>query len=87
MIMATLTKSRLSTIRPGTIFATGLIVNGKGKLNLWVAKKGRIEDWAIYMGSQGCPLQVAEHGDKIHNPIEIAKIVPCNKPVLKLYRK
>lgn len=85
--MPPLTKEKLSSIKPGTIFATGLLVNSKGLVNRWVAKKGRVNDWAIYYGDMGCPIQIAEHGNKISSKDEIPRIIPCNIDVLKAYRR
>ncbi len=85
--MVLLTKTRLLRVRPGEPFATGRLITAQGRLSTWVAKKGRVNDWAIYHGEQSCILQIMEHGSKIFNKEEIKRLVPCNKTALNLYRQ
>lgn len=85
--MATLTKERLLKVKPGKPFATGLLVTSDGKLSRWVAKRGQVNDWAIYQGEQAELLQIMEHGNKVYDNEDIKRLVPCDKSALSLYRK
>lgn len=79
------------------VFAKGILPNssegiymtdyGQGNLLKWVAKKGRINDWAIYCFWNEMTFSFIEtNGDKVHSKENIQKCIPCSEEVLKLYR-
>ena len=90
-----ITISLLDRIEPGTVFAqgeavddsTGLNMSNSGKMLRWVAKRGFIGDWCIYTHfashSWG---YVEECGDKVEDPENIKKLVPCTDAALDRYR-
>lgn len=92
-----LTLKKLEKMKPG-IFAQGEVkdnpqginIADTGKVLKWVAVRGTIEDWAIYIDNPYDPRSdfqnVADYGDKIHNLDYIQKLVPCDKEALEMYR-
>lgn len=96
--MEELTIEKLESIRNGEIIAQGVVSNSpkgvfitqeyKGRELLWVAKKGHgYNDWAIYIHWADYGLDyVLTNGDKVMNPSNIQKLVPCSKEVLAKYR-
>lgn len=77
------------------VFATGILPNSPdgifmtndgGKLR-WVAKKGRINDWAVYCHwDYKSEEYVKTNGDKLFEETHIQRCVPCTEEVMKLYR-
>lgn len=90
-----LSLKQLQDMPPHTIFATGVTVNSPEGINMsndgrslrWVAKRGQIHDWAIYIGIESWDQQlVASNGDKVGNKENIKKLVPCDDEALEMYR-
>ncbi len=97
-----LTKNRLDKMEPHEIFASGEVENSldgiymtdsnPGKMLTWSAKRGFINDWAIYIGWSNNPPRVNDiqyilrFGDKVKNELNIKKLVPCDEETFKLYR-
>ena len=77
------------------VFATGVLPNSPNGIFMtrdggqlrWVAKKGRINDWAVY-SHWACKSEqfVKESGDKIMTKQYIQNCVPCADEVMQLYR-
>lgn len=93
-----LTLDQLKAMPPFTIFAQGEAINSPddiymvnsdiGRKLLWIAKRGEIYDWAIYIHWEDKGLDyVIEQGDKIRDNTNIQKLVPCTDEALKMYRK
>jgi hypothetical protein len=58
-----------------------------GRMLIWVAIRGYIEDWAIYVHWADKGLDyVIQNGDKITNIHHIKQLVHCNDAALSLYR-
>lgn len=92
-----LTLEKLKEIPPLTIIATGEIENSPegiymtnsdiGRKLRWVAKRGEIHDWTIYIHWADYGLLYAlTNGDKIIRPDHIKKLVPCNDEAFAWYR-
>ena len=92
-----LTLQKLKDMKPGEIIAQGTTTNSpegvymtdsnKGKELLWVAKRGQIHDWAIYIHWAEKGLQyVIEQGDKVMSKDYIEKLVPCEPKAFDMYR-
>jgi hypothetical protein len=90
-----LTLTELKEMNPSTIFAEGLVKDSPDGINLtgsqrelrWVATRGGIWDWAIYVHSAGYNAGwIQRHGDKLHNRAMIQKLVPCDDEALAMYR-
>lgn len=87
-------------IENDSIFAQGLMLDSPIGYNLqgtenvvrWVAVKGDVEDWAIYYQNPSYGHlawdfeQVKQQGDKLHHPVWINKLVPCDNKMRQLYR-
>ena len=92
-----LTLKKLDNLKEG-IFAKGETVDSPeganmantGKTIKWVAVRGVINDWAIYLDNPFEPedsyQDVANWGDKLHNRETIKKLVPCDDEALERYR-
>lgn len=95
--MEKLTIQQLKTIPPQTIFAQGTVKNHPddvfmttsrvGDKMVWVAKRGIIHDWAIYIhwAERGAGY-AANYGDKIHSEEIIRRLVPCTDEAFSMYR-
>lgn len=92
-----LTLQKLKDMKPHEIIDMGNVVNSpegvfitdtdKGRLMTWVAKRGEIFDWAIYIHWADKSVNwVLQHGDKVKDPSNIKKLVPCDEEALKMYR-
>ena len=92
-----LTKKQLELLPPGTVFRVGVSINKPddlymtndniGKELLWVAKRGQIHDWAIYVHWKERGEEfVTQMGNKLQNKELIQKLVPCDEEALALYR-
>lgn len=93
--MEQLTLEMLIGMKPG-IFAQGETVDspegcnmtGNGQRLRWVASRGDIHDWAIYVGREHQSYgEVKAIGDKVHDENNIKRLVPCTDEALKMYRK
>jgi len=91
----TLTLQNLKDMEPREIFATGTAPDDSVGINMtnsgaelrWVAVRGGIEDWAIYVGgATNTQTMLRDYGDKIHDKETIKKLVPCDDEAFKMYR-
>jgi hypothetical protein len=81
---------------PGKIFATGLTIDNYTGINMsdtdrvlrWVAKRGDVDDWAIYINfaEDNTVLNVERYGDKVKLPDHIKRIIPCDDEAFARYR-
>lgn len=80
---------------PETIFARGESIDSAKGINMtssntplrWIAVRGSIEDWAIYVHHAWQDWEWIRHnGDKVHNEETVKKLVPCSNSALELYR-
>lgn len=93
-----LTRQQLIDLEPG-IFAKGettddikgVNVSGSGKVIKWVAVRGTIDDWALYVESPWNPAIdydfVRRLGDKIASEVLVRKLVPCDDGAWGRYRR
>ena len=90
-----LTLQQLKDMEPDTIFATGettddaLGVNmtGIGQPLRWVATRGGIWDWAIYIHKASWSEdEIKRVGDQVHNRETVKNLVPCDDAALGMYR-
>ena len=90
-----LTKQMLLTMPPQTVFARGEIVDSpegvnmtnSGKMLKWLAVRGDIEDWTIYLHwATSSWNYILESGDKPMNENNIKKLVPCDDEAFSLFR-
>ena len=90
-----LTLQNLKDMEPDTIFATGVTTNDPAGINMsndgrelrWVACRGGIHDWAIYIQSADWPEdEVKRVGDKVTSEHNIKKLVPCDDEAFRMYR-
>jgi hypothetical protein len=90
-----LTLEKLKEMSPHAIIATGVTIDNYTGINMsnsdrvlrWVAVRGNIHDWAIYIAFDTQSVeQVRRGGDKVHGEENIKKLVPCDKEAFKLYR-
>jgi hypothetical protein len=92
-----LTLEELTDLPKNTVFKVGVTTNDengvymtdhrKGDKLLYVAKRGIINDWAIYVGwYEQSVEQVKNTGQKIYNLKNVEKLVPCTKEALERYR-
>jgi len=92
-----LNKKQLELLPSGTVFRVGVSINSPddlymtneniGKELLWVAKRGKIHDWVIYVHWKEKGEEfVTQMGNKLQNEELIQKLVPCDKEALALYR-
>jgi hypothetical protein len=60
---------------------------GTGRLLRWIAVRGFIHDWAIYVGIiENSNEKVRDFGDKVHNDNDIRRLVPCDDKAFEMYR-
>jgi len=90
-----LTIEILEKLPASSIFAYGEAVDSpeginmteSGKMLRWVAKTGAINDWCIYCHwADNSWVYVMEHGDKVCDPKNIQRIMPCTDSALAKYR-
>jgi hypothetical protein len=90
-----LTVEKLKDMQPHTIFAEGVTIDNYTGINMsnsnkvlrWVAVRGGIHDWAIYIGWEDMlGEEVAATGDKVCSKDNIRKLVPCDDEAFKMYR-
>lgn len=91
-----LTERDLDDTPPKTAFATGLTIDNRTGVNMsdsdqvlrWVAVRGEIADWAIYIGLQSQSVEeIMRNGDKVYGSYNIERLVPCDTDALKRYRR
>ena len=91
-----LTLQILKDMDPHTIFATGITVDNRTGINMsnsdkllrWIAKRGGIHDWAIYIHFNTYTVDdVARNGDKVSGKENIKKLVPCDDEAFEMYRR
>ena len=84
-----LTIENLKEMEPGTIIATGVTQNDY-LYHLpvrWVAKRGRIHDWAIYYDKEEKSQSEVENcGNKCFTEAVIKELVPCDEAAMRMYR-
>ncbi len=89
-----LTLQQLKDMDPHKIFG---FKAGKtmGRTFMWVAKRGQIDDWAIYTSLNSIPMVdfwagdkdgIAKHGQKLTDSMLIRELVPCTDEAYKRYR-
>jgi len=80
---------------PRTVFASGFTVDSVDGVNMtnsgkklrWVAIRGRIYDWAIYIHWATNPLEyIRDEGDKVITENHIRKLVECDNEAFNMYR-
>lgn len=95
-----LTIEKLQSYQPNTIFLQGILTDNPDGINLsntenkvrWIAVRGDIPDWTIYAQNpnygelQWDIINILKQGDKITNPYNIRKLVPCDDEAFKRYR-
>lgn len=92
-----LTIEQLNEMPSHTIIATGITKNSPGGIYMtdsnkdhfmrWVAKRGEINDWAIYIHWANHDEKfVMELGDKVRDEKNIKKLVPCTDEAFEKYR-
>jgi hypothetical protein len=90
-----LTKKIFDQIKDGNVIAKGVLPNSPDGLFMsdsggelfWIAKKGFVNDWAIYCHwSWHTEEYILSNGDKIMSEEHIRKCVPCDDEVFKSYR-
>ena len=90
-----LTVKMLKDMPPKTMFASGTVEDSPEGVNLtnsgcelkWVAIRGGIWDWTIYIHFDEHTAEwIMRHGDKVYNPHNIRKLVPCDDEAFEMYR-
>lgn len=84
-----LTLESLKEMKEGTVFVNGVVLDERlyHEPVRWLAKRGRIHDWAIYYHLEKSPLDWIERsGDKCFTEAVIRELVPCDDQAFKMYR-
>ena len=90
-----LTLEQLKNMEPDTIFASGITTDDEDGINMartgeklrWVACRGGIHDWAIYIGfAKDSASYIKDMGDKVTSESNIKKLVPCDDEAFAMYR-
>lgn len=90
-----LTLEQLYAMPPDTAFARGETIDSPEGVNMtnsgrqlrWVAERGGIHDWAIYIHHAEHSFDYVKcHGDKVHSENHVRKLVPCDDASFKMYR-
>jgi hypothetical protein len=90
-----LTLQNLKEMEPDTIFESGTTLDNSAGINMsnsgqrltWVAVRGGIHDWAIYVGLANQSIEhIRSYGDKVHGKESIRKTVPCDDEAFAMYR-
>ena len=85
----TLTLDKLKAFDSHTVFAKGYIYTEMG-VNIpafkFVAKRGLIDDWAMYFDSVDKSWKEVEQGTKMRDEAAIKKTISCSKEVFERYR-
>lgn len=93
-----MTLKELQAMPPHTIFAHGITENSPdgvymtnnrmGEKMKWIAKRGEIDDWAIYIHWADKDDEfIRTQGDKVTGKDHIIKLVPCDDEMLNRYRR
>lgn len=91
-----LTVDMLKQMPPHHVFAHGTVPDNHLGINMsgssqqlrWVAVRGGIEDWAIYIHFDSYNIDmVKRQGDKVYNLEYVKRLVACNEESLSLYRR
>lgn len=90
-----LTLDHLKAMEPQTVFAHGVVMDnplgvnmtGSGRDLAWVAVRGIIHDWSIYIHWLESGHEFARtNGDKVLTPAYIKRLVPCTDEAFDMYR-
>jgi len=90
-----MTSKLLEECPNGEVFACGVIEDSPygiflagSKIALrWVAKKGDVEDFAVYVGPLKWSVStVADRGDKVSDPETVKQLLQCDDEMLSHYR-
>jgi hypothetical protein len=90
-----LDRKMLVDMPPQTMFACGettddsegIEMTGSGKSLKWVAVRGAIPDWCIYIHwSFNTFKDIKTMGDKVCNETNIKRLVPCDDEAFQRYR-
>lgn len=90
-----LTLQNLKDMEPFAQFERGLVNDGPSGINMtnsgralkWVACRGQIHDWCIYIGPADWSDQmVHDRGDKVMGAHHIKKLIPCDDEAFGMYR-
>ena len=90
-----LTLKQLKEMPEHTVFAkgethdgpNGCNMTGSGKILRWVAVRGEVHDWCIYVGWVTKPFDIVRsNGDKVLGEINIRRLVPCTDEAFEMYR-
>lgn len=90
-----LTLQKLKDMTPFEIFASGTVSDNSNGINMsnsdkllkWVACRGQIHDWAIYIYWDGFSDEyIHDSGDKVNDDHNIKKLVPCDDEAFAMYR-
>lgn len=93
-MMEPLTLGQLKYMEPG-IFATGTVSDNPTGINMtnsgrtlrWVAVRGQIHDWAIYVAPEEWSAEATKRqGDKVHDILNIKKLIDCDNEAFAMYR-
>lgn len=85
----------LKLTKPETIFACGETIDAPNGVNMmntgkqlrWIACKGRVNDWALYVGEVSHSYKyIQQYGDKVYSEEAIRKLVLCDDEFFKAYR-
>lgn len=84
-----LTLEQLKNMDPG-VFTHGFTEEnfyGERQKVLWVATRGAIHDWAIYVGPEDWSIErVRDYGIKVHNMDLVSQLLPSETEALQMYR-
>jgi hypothetical protein len=65
----------------------GINMSGSNEMLRWVAVRGAINDWAIYVGRDDQTVEmIMDFGDKAFGEHMIKKLVPCDDEAFNRYR-
>jgi hypothetical protein len=65
----------------------GCNMSGSGQILRWLAVRGYVNDWCIYVGRITDDWEgVRAHGDKVLGEINIRRLVPCTDEAFEMYR-
>ena len=93
--MKKLTLQQLKDMKADIIFAAGKTTDDSQGINMsnsgqplrWVAVRGGIWDWAIYIDfAEKSIAQIRDMGNKVTDEKNIKKLVDCDNEAFKMYR-
>ncbi len=91
-----LTIKDLQDMEPGAIIDSGVTIDNRTGINMsgsdrvlrWVAVRGNIHDWAIYvLFAEEDEYTVRRQGDKVIGKENIQRLVPCDDEAYRMYRR